>query len=31
MKKSLFIMGSVEVSLGVFVLCITSIFKELML
>ena len=30
MKKSLFIMGSVEVSLGVFVLCITSILKELM-
>ena len=30
MKKSLFIMGSVEISLGVFVLCITSILKELM-
>ena len=30
MKKSLFIIGSVEVSLGVFVLCITSILKELM-
>ena len=30
MKKSLFIIGSVEISLGVFVLCITSILKELM-
>lgn len=29
MKKSLFIIGSVEISLGVFVLCITSILKEL--
>lgn len=29
MRKSLFIMGSVEVSLGIVVLCITSILKEL--
>lgn len=30
MRNSLFIMGSVEISLGVFVLCITAILKELM-
>lgn len=30
MKKSLFVMGSVEISLGIFVLCITSILKEIM-
>lgn len=30
MKKSLFVMGSVEASLGIFVVCITAILKELM-
>ena len=30
MKTSFFIMGSVEAFLGMFVLCITSILKEIM-
>ena len=30
MKTSFFIIGSVEASLGMFVLCITSILKEIM-
>ena len=30
MKTSFFIMGSVETFLGMFVLCITSILKEIM-